>query len=94
MKVSHQSIKGFLVYIKETKDCCYIVVLSSFLLWSKCNSMWMTEGTQSISVPGHWEGACRFGASFSGAFYKERALDGEWHALVSLVVFSIVMMLC
>lgn len=49
----------------------------------------MIEGTQSISVPGQWEGACKFGAS-----YMERALEGEWHALVSLVVFSIVMMLC
>lgn len=56
--------------------------------------MWMTEGTQSISVSGQWEGECKFGASFSGAPCKERALDGEWHALVSLVVFSIVLMLC
>lgn len=92
--MSHQSVKGLLVYMKEIKDCYYIVALSSFLLWSKCNSTWMTEGTQSISVSGQWEGACKFGGSFSGASYMERAFEGEWHALVSLVVFRIVMMLC
>lgn len=52
------------------------------------------SGTQSISVPGQWEGECKFGASFSRAPCKERALEGEWHALVSLVVFGIVLMLC
>lgn len=55
----------------------------------------MTEDTQSISVPGQWEGECKFEASFSGAPCKERALEGEWHACsVSLVIFSIVLMPC
>ncbi|CAF99087.1 unnamed protein product [Tetraodon nigroviridis] len=69
------------VGLYPNRECCHVVALSSSLLWSKCSSMWMTEDTQSISVPGQWEGECKFGASFSGAPCKERALEGEWHAL-------------
>lgn len=39
--------------------------------------MWMTEGTQSISVPGQWEGECKFGASFSGAPCKGEGIGGR-----------------
>lgn len=63
-------------------------------LCSKCNILWTTEDAQSVSVPGQWEGECKFGAPFSGAPCKERALNGQWHALVSLEVFSIVLLLC
>lgn len=77
-------------------------------LCSECNSLWTTEGTQSVSVPGQWEGECKFGyvtvlemqqpmdyrtrpvrfcpGTVRGEMYvcKQRALNGQWHALVSV----------
>lgn len=59
-----------------------------------CDSVSITEDAHSVSVPGQRKGESKYGASFSGAPYNERALKGQWHALVSLEVFSLVLLLC